>query len=322
MKVSVAIATFRGSQFITEQLASIVEQTLPPDEVVVFDDASDDDTVEVAKSFARSCSAPISVHRQASNVRVIENFASAISATHGDVIFLADQDDVWYPQKISKVVEAFDRDPAIGLVFSDADLVGANLMPLGRTLWQSIRFSKVERDLMRSTHAFDLLLKRFLVTGATLAFRRSLLDIVLPLSKYLIHDAWIALAIAAVSGVECLDEPLIQYRQHAGQQIGERSSWRSWRTQMQAAKKMSTGYFDKQRMFFHDLVNRLEENRTDWVHSNVGELAKQKLSHIDRRISFREHGVRSLPGIANEFASGGYSRYSYGWKSAAQDLFL
>jgi hypothetical protein len=138
----------------------------------------------------------------------------------------------------------------------------------------------------------------------------------------MIHDAWIALTLAAVSRVECLDEPLIQYRQHAGQQIGERSSWRNWQTQLQAAKKMSPDYFQIQRMFFHDLVKRLEENQSRWVHEEVGELAKQKLQHLERRIGFRERRLRSLPAIAAAFTSGEYARFSYGWKSAAQDLFL
>jgi glycosyltransferase involved in cell wall biosynthesis len=322
MKVSVAIATYRGSRFVAEQLASIVSGSFQPDEIVVSDDASNDGTIEAVKDFALCSSVPIASHQQQENQGLIGNFESAIQATRGEIIFLSDQDDVWYPQKVTRVMEVFERDPAIGLVFSDAALVGQHLEPVGKTLWQSIGFDHAERTQVRSPFAFDLLLKRFLVTGATLAFRRSFLDVILPLPKHLIHDAWIALVISAVSRIECIDEPLIQYRQHAGQQIGEREIWRSWRTQWRAAKKMSPSYFHEQCLFFSRLVDRVERRESRWVHPGVGELARQKLLHLERRIAFREQRVRSLPAIASEFASGKYSKFSYGWKSAAQDVFL
>jgi glycosyltransferase involved in cell wall biosynthesis len=320
--VSVALATFRGKAFINEQLRSIIGQSTPPSEVVVFDDASDDGTFEVVQEFASKSGVRVVACRQPQNRGLIGNFESAVVATKGDVIFLADQDDVWYPQKISRVLETFDGNPAIGLVFSDADLVDQNLKPLGKTLWNSIGFNQAERAQMRSPLAFDLLLKRFLVTGATLAFRRCFLELVLPLPRHLIHDAWIALAIGAVSRIECIDEPLIQYRQHSGQQIGERESWRNWLTQWQAAKKSPPEYFHEQRCFFEQLLDRLEPYESRWAHAGVGELARQKLRHLERRIGFRERRAHSLPAIASEFARGEYSRFSYGWKSAAQDIFL
>jgi hypothetical protein len=148
------------------------------------------------------------------------------------------------------------------------------------------------------------------------------LDFVLPISKHLIHDAWIAVTIAAVSKIQCINEPLIQYRQHAGQQIGDRDSWRNRRTQWQAARKMSLSHFREQQLFFGDLASRLDQHQSRWVQPRFGELAKHKMNHLERRIQFREHRIRSLAGIAKEYASGKYSKFSYGWKSAAQDLLL
>ena len=320
--VSVALASYLGRSFITEQLRSICDQSMPPSEVIVFDDASDDGTRDVVKAFAAQSSVQIVPRQQSENQGLIGNFESAIRATTGDIVFLSDQDDVWYPNKIARVVEAFDRNPAVSLVFSDADLVDQQLRPLRRTLWQSIGFNQTERAQMRSPAAFDLLLRKFLVTGATLAFRRSVFDLVLPLSKHLIHDAWIGLTIAAISRVECIDEPLIQYRQHVRQQIGERESWRNWLTQWQAAKKMSPAYFHEQHLFFKQLADRVVICEPRWVHPAVGELAKQKLRHLERRIAIRGRGAWSLPAVAREFARGDYSRFSYGWKSAAQDMFI
>lgn len=295
---------------------------MPPSEVIVFDDASDDGTRDVVDALASASTVPIFFRQQAENRGVIGNFESAIQATTGDIVLLSDQDDVWYPQKISKVLETFGRDPAIGLVFSDADLVDANLKPLGRTLWQSIGFNEAERAQIRSPFAFDLLLRRFLCTGATLAFRRSLLDVVLPLSKHLIHDAWIALAVSAISKIECIDEPLIQYRQHDGQQIGERAKMRNWWTQINAARQMGAEYFERQLAFFRDLSTRVANHERDWVHSEVGRLAAEKVVHLEYRIAVRQHRLASIGTVVGQYLSGRYSRFSYGWKSAAQDLFL
>lgn len=322
MKVSVAIATFRGGRFITEQLASITVQTHPPDEIVVFDDASDDGTIEVVQAFARSSSVPITIHRQESNVGVIVNFESAVHAATGDLIFLADQDDVWYPHKIQTMVDAFASDRDIGLVFSDADLVDEQLHPLGQTLWGELRLGADETSLMRSTHAFDLLLRRFLVTGATLAIRRELLCMLVPFSRYLIHDAWIASLAASITRIVAIEEPLIKYRQHINQQIGTRASWRNWWTQFKAAKKMTPGYFDEQRSFYEDLATRVENCKSQWVHPGIGDLAHRKVQHLKRRIQFREQRVRSVIGVSREYLGGDYSRFSVGWKSAAQDLLL
>lgn len=322
MKVSVAIATFRGSRFITEQLASIVEQTLPPDEIIVFDDASDDDTVEAAESFARSCSVPISIHRNESNVGVVANFESAIKATDGDVIFLADQDDVWYPHKIITMVDAFASDPDTGLLFSDADLVNQDLRPLGRSLWSELRFKASERRLIQSPSALDLLLRRFLVTGATLAIRRELLPILLPFSQHLIHDAWIATLASSITRIGVIDKPLIQYRQHANQRIGTRASWRNWWTQLKAAQEMTPEYFDEQQLFYQDLATRLEDCKSQWLHPGIGDLADRKVQHLRRRIHFRQQRLRSVISVSREYLGGDYSRFSVGWKSAAQDLLL
>jgi len=320
--ISVAVATYNGEKYLAAQLQSIASQTILASEVVIFDDASEGDIQKLVKRVPFRAQTETFTYRQASNVGVISNLESAVRATSGEYIVLSDQDDIWYPHKLEAIANAFEQDPGIGLVFSDADLVDADLQTLGRSLWQSIRFSVAEQTQICTPQAFDLLLRRFLVTGATVAFRRSLLDLLLPFSSHLIHDAWIALVASAVSRIAIIDEPLIQYRQHAGQQIGERKSWRNWLTQCQAAKKMSPNYFYEQRLFFRDLASRLDKAKASWVHPNVGDLAMRKILHLDHRIAIRAGSPRSIAKIVREYAAGEYSTFSYGWKSAAQDIFL
>lgn len=322
MKTSVVLATYRGSRYIDEQLRSITNQQILPDEIVIFDDASRDETFRKIRYFTDESLVPVVARQQEHNVGLILNFQSGLTLATGDLIILADQDDIWGPDKVARIRQAFLSNPDLGLVFSDANLVDADRQPLPMTLWESLRFSQPERSQIKSPNAFPLLLRRFLVTGATMAFRREHLDAVLPLSPHLVHDAWIALVISAVSRIGLIESPLIDYRQHAGQQIGERNAFGSWCSQLRAARGMTGEYFQNQLAFFEDLSGRLKELQSCWIRRDIGELTDAKISHLRRRIAYRNRPIRSLPRIASEWSRGEYSRFSYGWKSAAQDLFL
>ena len=111
MRVSVALATYNGEKYILEQLNSIFNQTLKPDEVIISDDHSTDRTKRIIGDY-------IKLHglenwRLLDNKRnsgITDNFINAISQTTGDIIFLCDQDDIWENQKIQTMVSAFDSD--------------------------------------------------------------------------------------------------------------------------------------------------------------------------------------------------------------------
>ena len=98
-------------------------------------------------------------------------------------------------------------------------MVGDDLTPLGYRLWQRFRFSQARQQRFARGQAFQLLLQQPVVTGAALVFRRTYRDFVLPIPEVWVHDAWIALLLAATTRIVAIPEPLIQYRQHAGNQI-------------------------------------------------------------------------------------------------------
>jgi len=201
MKVSVALCTYNGGRFLREQLDSIAAQTRLPDELVVSDDRSADGTRQLVESFAAAAPFPVSLHVNEVNVGSTRNFDHAIKLCGGDVIALCDQDDVWLPEKLRRCEEVFAADADIGLVFSDAEVVGADLSPTGRRLWEWTFTRGVRRDLRRD--AFGALLRHNIVTGATLAFRSRFKPLALPIPAdlHVIHDAWIAVVVAAVSRV-------------------------------------------------------------------------------------------------------------------------
>ncbi len=132
MKVSVAIATFNGERFISDQLRSIADQTVLPDEVVVADDGSTDRTVDEIRAFAQS--APFELRLlEGPQDGIAANFAAAIDECVGDILFLADQDDQWFPSKVERVLAVFE-DPGCWLVVHDATLADESLRPAGQTL--------------------------------------------------------------------------------------------------------------------------------------------------------------------------------------------
>src|ERR687891_741004 len=123
MRISVAMCTYNGADFLTAQLASIAEQTRPPDEIIVCDDASTDRTRTLLESFARTSSIPVSLYFSDQNAGSLKNFERAIGLCTGDVIALSDQDDVWRKDKLELIEQELQRNASAGLVFSDAELV-------------------------------------------------------------------------------------------------------------------------------------------------------------------------------------------------------
>ena len=104
-RVSVVMATYNGEPYLKEQLDSIVAQTYPVHELIVQDDGSDDRTVEIARSYEQLYPF-VHVYVNEKNLGFQENFRTAVLRATGDFIALSDQDDVWFPEKIAKQVEA------------------------------------------------------------------------------------------------------------------------------------------------------------------------------------------------------------------------
>src|SRR6185436_10769867 len=222
MRISVAMCTYNGAGFLLDQLQSIIAQSRPPDEIVVCDDGSTDATRELLKHFATTSPVPVSLQFNEKNLGSVKNFEQAIRLCTGDAIALSDQDDVWRADKLQLIENAFQSAPKAGLIFSDAEIVDENLKPLDRRMWDEVSFDARKRRLVRSGRALEVLITGWTVTGATMAFRSRFVKLSLPIPDAIamIHDGWIALTISAVADVVAVDEPLIQYRQHAQQQIG------------------------------------------------------------------------------------------------------
>ena len=218
-RISVAMCTYNGEQFLAQQLASMAQQSRPPDELIVCDDRSTDHTVAMIREFAASVRYPVRVFENEHNLGVAANFDRAIRLCEGNLIALADQDDIWYPIRLERSERELTAHPQAGLIFSDADIIDDNNQSTGATLWQRLSFvGKREQDLLAGRYL--VLAKHRFVTGATVMMRAGLRDRCLPIGEGWIHDEWITMISAAFCDLKPIAQPLIQYRIHASQQIG------------------------------------------------------------------------------------------------------
>jgi glycosyltransferase involved in cell wall biosynthesis len=218
-RISVAMCTYNGERFLSQQLATIGNQTRLPDELVVCDDQSTDQTVAIVREFAATVSYPVRVFENERTLGFAANFERAIRLCEGDLVALSDQDDAWYPQRLERSEQEFMAHPEAGLVFSDADVMDEQGRPLGGTLWRRLGFvGKRRQDLLAGK--FGVLAKHRFVTGATVMLRATLRERYLPIGAGWIHDEWIALITAAFADLRPIDEPLIRYRIHSSQQVG------------------------------------------------------------------------------------------------------
>jgi glycosyltransferase involved in cell wall biosynthesis len=324
MQISIAMATYNGALYLPEQLASIAAQTRPPDELIVCDDCSTDSTAAIVDEFARRAPMPVKFQVNERNLGSTRNFERAIACCTGDVIAMCDQDDVWRNDKLQLIEDAFSRAPAAGLVFSDAEIVDENLNSLGRRMWAERGLTRDKRKLFEVGRSLDVLITGWTVTGATMAFRSRYKNLILPIPDEIpmIHDGWIALAIAAVADTILMAEPLIKYRQHGGQQVGAPLIEQKRLGPLQAIDaglRRTTSYADSL-LTLTTLRERLTAHRDSYDCRAGLSIIENYARHLNARSNLRSDRLGRLPTIFREVIGLRYHRYSKGFRSAVKDL--
>lgn len=312
--ISVALCTCDGARHIARQLRSIVEQSVAPHQIVVCDDASVDDTLDIVTQSLRSAPCEVTIVPNATRVGVTANFGRAIALAEGDIVVLSDQDDVWEPQKLEVLASAFVSDPAVTAAFSDAVLVDDDLRPLGPTLWEALGFDRREQAMFDEGRGVEVLLRRNVVAGATLSFRGGLRHLVLPMPEAGLHDGWIALLAAATGRVAAVPAPLVHYRMHPGNEVGVSAGLRA----ELAGRRTATGGRGDE---IAQLVAAAERLR----HCGAGRWAQAldaKVAHLRRRDALSSGALARLPEVVPSMLSGHYRRYSRGVRSGLYDLLF
>src|SRR5260370_692469 len=317
-KISVALCTHNGATYLGEQLATLAGQSRLPDELIICDDRSKDETMAMGRSFGRQVPFFVRIVVNEKMLGTTKNFEQAIALCSGDLIALCDQDDVWRSDKLECLIGAFANSSDVGIVFSDADIVEAQLRPLGYSLWNYAGFNRPRRN----TADLQELLKHNPALGMTIAFRATFRNLVLPIPENVPHDIWIGLLVAALTRkVALVDKLLVKYRQHPEQQTGDLSQRPSflrkgWRQSGDGNSLLEN------LVLYREVLSRLETLRTSNVPTIAKALVKAKVDHLTARVTMPRRKLRRLPVIAREFFGLRYYRYSNGAFSAAKDAFL
>jgi glycosyltransferase involved in cell wall biosynthesis len=320
--ISVAMCTYNGSRYIDEQLSSIRSQTRMPDELVVCDDGSSDETVAKLQDFARNAPFPVRVLVSEMNVGTTRNFEKAIALCEGDLIVLSDQDDIWVKSRLQRTEGVFAQDQSVGLIFGDADIIHQDSSSSSLRLWSAGSFSRVQRFQFRHAKAIQALLNHNVVTGATMAFRSAFREVVLPIPDIWVHDGWVALIISFFSNIAALSEPLIRYRKHPNQQFGPLVEKMAFSQQLSTAKTFQRWQYERQLRQYEAAYDRLIPHAKTERQKRALQCINGKIVHLSARARMPERKIKRVPVILKELATMRYTRYSRGLMSAAKDLLL
>ena len=193
MTVSVALCTYNGENFIAQQLESILSQSIAVNEIIICDDMSTDNTSSILTEFQRKSPEIVKFYTNEQKLGVIKNFEKAINLCKSEVIFLCDQDDIWYAEKVEKVTKYFYENPTKKAVFHNLDLLqGNSILPF--TNWESIYFSTDHLKELSLLHR--LVIMGNFVTGASLAFKKTENPVHFSIARNLYHDFQLALSFA------------------------------------------------------------------------------------------------------------------------------
>lgn len=316
---SVALITYNGEAFIEEQLKSIIEQTHPPDEIIVSDDASTDETLARVTQIARSSPLPIIILKNRDRLGVTKNIERAVRRCTSDIVFLSDQDDMWLTHKIASYLGYFAKMPHVNAICSDAQLVDVHLRPLGYTLWQTKHYSqKIDIDYNKPV-LFRNLLRSNLVCGATLAFRASRVPMIFPIGDGWMHDAWIGALCAGSGSLLMIHTPTILYRQHPKQEIGIYTSG--------VVKNVHDAIHVKNNAYSaYTLKLNVLQKKLSTQYTSESALCRSELDnaihHYHTRAKLPRVLLARMSIVLHEVATGNYHKHSSGIASVLKDIFI
>lgn len=224
LKISVAMTTCNGQDYVEQQLLSLMKQMRCPDEVVISDDCSDDSTVRIIEDFIENNSLNWRLIKNEERLGFKQNFRRAIENTTGDVVFLCDQDDIWCEDKlesISGIFAAHNDVCAVNSSFTVIDGSGAETSQTDKR--GNNNYGMIDHILKRPFERIGLrtVFHRNISPGCTSAMSRAVADAYVQSTDCVLpHDYEINIMAAAKKGLYFYNVPLIKYRIHGNNTIG------------------------------------------------------------------------------------------------------
>lgn len=216
--VSIAMCTYNGATFLQQQLYSLAEQTYRPEQIIICDDASTDQSVAIAEAFSKDSGLNVRIYRNPKNLGYIKNFEQAIGYCTQDLIFLCDQDDLWHSDKIKQMVDVFDAEPQVGLVLHDFCLIDdfnqPHHEPVNTYGPNQLSASQLPDEIRKNSISVFMQPYPRAWCGCMMAFRRSFNELILPIFPGKGHDDWILKLLAPITETRFIANPLVSYRMH------------------------------------------------------------------------------------------------------------
>lgn len=216
-KIDILLATYNGEKFVKEQIESILNQTYENFNLIISDDASTDNTLNILEEYEKK-DTRIKVFKKEKNEGLIDNFEFLLKNVTSDYFMFSDQDDIWKKDKIEKSINKLKEENS-GLVYTDLEIVDEKLNVIYPSYW---KYKQIYKKIIKYNNFEALYLNNF-VTGCTILAKSKYIKDILPLprnSKFVLHDYWTALIISAKDKISYVEEPTIQYRQHKNNRVG------------------------------------------------------------------------------------------------------
>ena len=217
-QIDILLATYNGEKYLSELIDSILSQTYKNIRLIISDDCSKDNTREILDKYKKEDSRVI-VYKQEQNQGYVKNFEFLLKKVESDYYMLADQDDVWLPEKVEKSLQKLKAENA-DLVFGDLEVVDQNL----KTIYPSFNdFMLLSRKIQKYIKSYKLNYLYNCITGCTILAKSKFISQILPVpttSKYFIHDHWIGIIMSTYGKLAYMPEKYIKYRQHGDNQVG------------------------------------------------------------------------------------------------------
>lgn len=326
MRISVVMATYNGAAFLEAQLLSILSGSRPPDEIIIVDDGSTDETVSIAERFMRTYPAcAFSISRNAVNIGASATFMRSISSSSGDIVLLCDQDDVWHEEKIATMEEVFARQPSLTMAYSDGEIVDNSGEPTGTTIFSTRSKAHLElgpdRDPLEVACNPDIKGCTMAVTGP---FVRNLASVTANEALgYWGHDHWIALFAYGVKEVRAVNASLLQHRFHeSNTSFGVRfnplslAHWRKW---IRAARLQTRGHFIRR---YELAIHHAKTTGLAFSPSLLAALQTMLEISIERERSRAKGPLSRTRAVASLYRRGIYQRHFNGWITLLRDLLV
>lgn len=216
-KICIVLSTYNGEKYLPQMLDSLVAQKRAADMIIAIDDGSRDSSPEILRRYAGKL--PLQLEILPNNTGHRAAFSTALQSAKkllsaNDLIALADQDDVWLPEKLETLEKAIESTGNSSLVFGDAQVIDKDGNIINPS-WRSA--AQISKDIPLETRMAGI----NNITGCLTLFRASLLDKILPIPEAVgVHDSWIGIIAAKNGGITAIDAPVIQYRLHDSNAVG------------------------------------------------------------------------------------------------------